>query len=747
MKNIITFLFILFVCIQPLLKPGDTLSLPGYQIQKINTKLIIDGILDEEAWLNSEKYGIEYEFQPSNNKEAAQKTVVRLLYDDEFLYFSFECRDTAIAKIRSNVSDRDRIFSDDFVGLILDTYGDSQFGYELFVNPHGIQGDILREGNREDDSYDMVWYSAAKMSKSGWVVEMAIPFQSIRYDDEHTKNWRVMFLRNYPRDTRYIFASSPIDRDNPCFTCHSGYLLGIGTIERKINYEVLPYLTGSQSSQLTDYENPAPGLVDGKIKGRVGSSFKIKPTPSLAIEGVVNPDFSQVESDAQQISVNSTFALFYQEKRPFFFEGSEIYRMPIHSFYSRTINDPVAATKITGKSGSLSYGFLSAYDRNSPLIIPGGEGSAFINSGLGSLTNVARVRYTGTQNNYLGGFLSTRNFKDAPAFMGAVDWSLLFWTNFYLKGQVSYSAVKELNRPDIYTNSRKYGNRKEDATLNGESLDGTGATVRLERQATNHYMDLYIHDHSPAFSTPVGFQNRNNTRAIEFENGYQHYIDSGFVNRFYVFFRTGLDFNHENIRKERWGFLGFNVNFKGNSYAFLGYLPLNEEYFKGVDMRGANRIMFELGSTPVRGFDFGLEGGFGNFIFRGDNPEIGTGHEFGLRIGIKAFERLNAEFSFNRAGLRSKSTKDLFYDGYIVRSTLSYQFSPEMFIRVISDYNSFSDQIGVFPLFSYKVNPFTIFYFGSTSNFHEYDSPLGYKPTSRQFFLKLQYLFSNTSVI
>lgn len=745
-KALVTiFLIILFTAGNLAQNPNDTL--PRYDISKISTKITLDGILDEPEWLDSKIYNIGYEFQPSNNSKAAQETFVRLLFDDEFIYFSFDCRDTDMSKLRSNVSDRDRIFSDDFVGLILDTYGDSQFGYEVFVNPHGIQGDILREGNREDDSYDMVWYSAAKISDSGWIVEMAIPFQSIRYDNNKIDSWKVMFLRNYPRDHRYILSSTMINRDNPCFTCHSGLIVGLEKIELKINYEILPYLTASQSSELDDYDNPAPGLVAGKLKGRIGSSFKVKPSPSVTLEGVVSPDFSQVESDAQQISVNSTFALFYQEKRPFFFEGSEIYRMPIHSFYSRMINDPIAAAKLSGKSGSLSYAYLTAYDRNSPMVIPGEEGSSFLNTGLKSFTNVARVRYSGSENNYLGGFISSRHFENAPSFMGAVDWNLLFWTNFYLSGQLSYSSVKELNRTDIYSGSRKYGHRKEDAALNGEQLSGTGATVRLERQASNHYMDLYMRDISPAFSTPVGFQNRNDSRSFEFENGYRHYNDSGFIHQVYVFFRTGMDFNHSNIRKERWGFVGMNMNFKGNSFAFLGYLPLNEEYFKGADLRGANRLMFEMGSTPVKDVQFNLWSGFGNFIYRGDSPEVGSGHEFGIRVSLKAFQRLNAEFSYNRAGLRSRATKDLFYDGYVFRNTLTYQFTHEMFLRVITDYNSFDNSFGVFPLFSYKLNPFTIFYVGSTSNHREYDFPFGYRETSRQFFLKLQYLFGNTSTL
>lgn len=726
----------------PFNQAGGAATLETLNAVRTPAQIVLDGKI-ESLWDIAEKSGIPFEIQPGENIPARAETVVRLLYSNEYLYVSFECLDPDPSKMRSNLSDRDRIYRDDFVGLILDTYGDSQSAYEFFVNPHGVQGDILRTGNNEDDAYDLIWQSAAVITENGYVVEMAIPFKSLRFQNKDQHVWRIMFVRNFPREDRYIFSSNINDRNNPCFTCQSAELKGISDISIPFSYEILPFFTGFQSGGLADDEDAASGFDNGPIKGRIGSGFKLVPSPSLTVEAVINPDFSQVESDAQQISVNSTFSLFYQEKRPFFFEGSEIYRSPISSFYSRMINDPLAAAKVTGKAGSVSYALVSAYDRKSPLIIPGEERSNFINTGLPSYANILRARINGQKNDYLGGVVALRNFEDGGAYFAGFDWSYLFLTNFYFTGQIAASITNEINDTSIYSGTRRFGSLNQDAALNGEEYNGLGAIVRLERQARNHYMDMVYVDHSPAFVSPLGFLNRNNTRDFQLEQGYIEHFDSSFVTRVSVFFRGGLNFNHQDARKERWLMLGSNISFPGNSGLFIGYLPINEEVFGGTDLKKVNRWFMNFNTTPFSWMSMFLSAEVGKIIYRGDSPEVGKGHQFIYGVSFKPTDQLQSEFEFERAGLRSQKNDELLYDGYILRNISTYQFSKQIFLRLISDYNSFSGEVSLFPLFSYKLNPFTIFYIGSTHTMREYDAPYNLTESQRQYFLKFQYLLSN----
>jgi len=141
-----------------------------------------------------------------------------------------------------HITDRDKIWEDDFVILIIDTYGDNQNAYQFAVNPYGIQGDGIRSGNREDMSFDLVWYSAGAISDSGWTVEIAIPFKSLRFPRKKGHEWNVMIGRNYPRESRYTFSWTPFDKNNPCFLCQTGKLAGLDDIPSISFVELLPTL-------------------------------------------------------------------------------------------------------------------------------------------------------------------------------------------------------------------------------------------------------------------------------------------------------------------------------------------------------------------------------------------------------------------------------------------------------------------------------------------------------------------------
>ncbi len=173
---------------------------------RIETPISIDGRLDEEAWMRAEQFEAPYEIDPRENAPAPQRTEIRIVYSQEMLYVSFVCHDSAMSDLRAHISDRDRMFDDDFTVLFLDTFGDAQKVYELFVNPVNVQGDILRVGEEEDDSYEMVWHSAATMHESLWIVEMGVPFKSLRFPNRDVQTWRIMAGRVYPRATRALMS-------------------------------------------------------------------------------------------------------------------------------------------------------------------------------------------------------------------------------------------------------------------------------------------------------------------------------------------------------------------------------------------------------------------------------------------------------------------------------------------------------------------------------------------------------------
>jgi hypothetical protein len=710
---------------------------------RIEKNIELTGRLTDPAWQSAPEIDIAYEIQPGENTPSTQKTTAKILYNNEYIYAGFVCRDTDMHQLRANVSDRDKIFNDDWVGFFLDTYGDKQRMYEFIVNPLGIQADLLRSGNNEDASWDAIWQSSGFVSDSLWSVEMAIPLKSIRFPSEKEQNWIILLGRQLPRSSQIIFSWTPFDRNEPCFICQGGTLEGLRNIEASNTFEVLPYIAGIESGALHDTDNPSSPFENGAFQGRIGGGVKYSPNSALVLDAVLNPDFSQVESDASQISVNTTFALFYPEKRPFFLEGTDLFDTRLTVFYSRMINNPIAAAKVTGKSGQLSYAYLAAEDRNTAFIIPGEEQSDFISSSHESFSNIFRARYDASDGSFFGALATIRNLSDAHNYVGGFDWNYRFWGNYNLKGQALLSSTKELNDSELFSDDRVFRNTTSDAGLNGESYNGAAYRVDFQKNARDFSFSMTYEDISPTFQAQSGFINSNDSRRVFVDPNYTWYPNTALVDVAFMSGEAGLHFNYSGELKERYLYLGGGMNMKAQTNWNIGVIPYNQELFEGVFFDDLRRMFFNINSSPSNSFSFGLNGDVGRYIYRDDPPQLGYGHNLSPRLTIKPTEKLQININYSRSRLQSVATNDLFFDGYVARVVGIYQFTQQFFVRLISEYNQFGKTFQIYPLISYKLNPFTIFYAGSTHNLHNFDDPYGVQQTERQFFVKLQYLWRN----
>ena len=746
------YFFILVLCItatafsQPAAPPSS-----NYHTIRIDKDLKIDGVLDEPEWNLPAKGSIGYEISPGENIPPKQKTEYMIVYNDNYIYFAFICHDTNPSQIRANLSDRDKIYNDDFVGVLLDPDMDNQRMYELLVNPLGIQADLIKTPNNEDDSFDALWYSAGKITPEGYVVEIAIPFKSIRFPSKDVQTWKMILGRIYPRDSRYQLFSIPLDRNNPCFPCQGGVLTGISGVKSPISVEVLPYILGYQHSGLNDESDQYSNFEKGKLQGRAGVGVKFYPTSNITIEAVANPDFSQVETDAQQISANQPYSLYFSEKRPFFLEGNEIFTTKFTAFYSRTVNNPLYAAKLTGKNGNFSYAVLSAADRNGIFIVPGKESSASVETGLNTYSNVIRTRYNLGGEAYIGGILTDRFYQNGGNHVGGIDWTYTFWKNYYFNGQLLYSHTKELMDLADYDDTTKFGHTGKNAALNGESYDGTAVNLYFSQQARSYWYEVTYNDISPAFQSQLGYVTQNDYRTAEVDGGWTFYHDSSFVTQNNVWYDAETRFNHESQTIEHYLIFGSNWQFAKQLNFQTNYFVVNNEIFHDIKFTDIHRLNTYTSFKPMNEISFSITANFGRYIYRDDNPKLGYGHRISIATDIKPTEKFICSFSFDRSRLSDVVGHELFYDGYILRNVSSYQFNKEMYFRLISEYNSFDKSMAVFPLFSYKLNPFTIFYIGTTYNLTNFEDHPGadnhsrYLQTARQYFIKLQYLWGNNS--
>ena len=715
---------------------------PSITATRITGEIHLSGKLDDPNWALAQPVDLGYEATPGENTPAMVQTTVRILYDARYIYFGFDCKDPHPSEIRAHVTDRDKVFDDDWIGVFLDTYGDYQRSYELLVNPYGIQADLLRTSNNEDASFDAVWESAGAINGSGWTAEMAVPFKSLRFPSQSDQRWVVEFVRSFPRASRVQISWVKVDRNNPCLLCQAGTIEGIHDVQAGASsVDLLPYVVGKRSDGLDDNSDPTSKFTDGKVMGQVGGGVRYAPRPDFAVEGVVNPDFSQVESDAAQISVNSNFALFYSEKRPFFLLGADMFQNQTQTFYSRTINNPIASARVIGKTGALSFAYLAASDRNTPFIVPGEETSDYIASDYQSVSNVARVRYDFGKEDFLGGMLVTRNTgSTAHNYLGGVDWNCKFWENYYFGGEVFYADTRELNDTAVLLDTRTFGSTGHDAAFNGEQFGGTAVDLTFQRNARDYSFGLQYIDRAPTFQAQDGFIPSNNLRTANFQQQYAFYPNSALVDQWSISLNAGLHYNYDGIRKEKWAVPVLYAQLKGQTNINISYLGVNDELYHGVQFDRINRTEISISSRPASFLTLSFDGSFGKFIKRKDPVDMGRGHNVSMTAQVRPSSRLEIALSYSRARLSSAETGQLFYDGYIAQTTGIFQFTREIFLRMIGQYDELNGEIDIYPLLSYKLNPYTIFYAGSTYTLSDFGDPFGIQTSARQYFVKLQYL-------
>ncbi|HEX5757686.1 MAG TPA: DUF5916 domain-containing protein [Thermoanaerobaculia bacterium] len=373
--------------------PAAAAARPTYQIRRTDAEIAVDGKLDEAPWQGEPTFELAYETWPRENVKPDVETRFWLTYDSERLYVAVQALDPQPQAIRARLTDRDQAFQDDFVGVVLDTFNDETRAFEFFINPLGVQMDLLQNevtGN-EDDSWDTIWTSSGRVTEEGYVVELAVPFSSIRFPRaQGAQTWGVDALRIHPRDQRRRIGLVPQSRSVNCYLCQGAKLVGVEGVSPGRNIELDPTLTASRTDVREGF--PTGRFAEGEVDSDLGLTARWGITPNLTFTGAVNPDFSQVEADAAQLDVNTQFALFFPEKRPFFLEAADLFDTRVQAVHSRNIADPEWGLKLTGKEGKNALGLVVAEDRLSNILIPGPQGSALTSLDDPNTSTILRYR-------------------------------------------------------------------------------------------------------------------------------------------------------------------------------------------------------------------------------------------------------------------------------------------------------------------------------------------------------------------
>lgn len=755
---------------------------PTLNMTRVQGEINIDGKLNDAGWKNAGTIDQFVENYPGDQIKPPVETKVFITYDNDNLYVAFLCYDNP-EDIRASLCERDMINSDDNVMILIDPYGNGTMAYFLKVNPYGIQGDDLYSVNYgQDVGYDLIWESDGQITDSGYQVEMAVPFSSMRFPKNEKQTWRVDFWRNHRRGARHKISWAPIDRSDPCWLCQWGTLTGLEDVSPGKGIEIIASATATQSGKHNIYISSldpqgfpiidSMGFENNDIVDEYSLGVKYNISSNITSEIFINPDFSQVEADADQIDVNSTTALYFPEKRPFFQEGSDLFRTSLNIVHTRMINDPFVAAKTTARLGKISIAYLAAMDERSPVIMPFEESSSPEFSADTSFSNILRISRSLSTSSYAGLLLTDRRFKQGGSGTAVgLDGKYRFAKNFQFDFQGVKSFTREPDNPQLtrLTDFEPYRtdleaypyyyqtltfDDKHTPAFDGEDFSGYGAFGQLRYEARDFSAATSYNTKSPTYRADNGFSPRNNSRNAAFAINYTYRFESNTVEYMQCNISTEKEWNHKAQNKGLAAQIMYEIVLKKAQTHFLITYMRNEENFQAVQFDDMWRASLHYYSIFNDRFSCGLTYEMQKIIAR-SALTLADSRGGRLWMDFKPIDRLLIENNINFTKAEHADTKEELWDGYIVRSKISLNLNRELSFRFVTQYNDFGKTWDFDPLITYKISPFSLFYIGSTFDYNRlyldenetiymYPSIHEKQKTilgSRQFFMKLQYLF------
>jgi hypothetical protein len=666
----------------------------------------IDGVLDDELW-SSDPLPLDrwMSYNPLRGEPEQQRTSVWVGYDTEAIYFAFKCFDTEPDKIRTTISRRDNVWNDDWVGVSLDSSRAGQIAYHMFVNPSGIQMDALQSKD-EDTAPDWLWQSAGKVDAEGYVVEIRLPLQSIRFKGGSDVRMGMLFFRKNSR-LGVSWSWPEMKPGEWVFEAHAP--VAFGELKQPMLLEVIPSATYShnQVHSLGSWQ-------DALSQGDFGASVKYGITSTMTLDATVNPDFSQVESDAFEIEVNQRFPVFFSEKRPFFMEGLGLFNLAgtggdatmRTAVHTRRIVDPSAGIKLTGSSARNSYATLMAPDES----VPDGRKMYTIGRGL-------------------------RNFGDGQ-YVGV----LVTDTEFH----------SDYNRVIAADIALKHGDRvrwnanmivSESATPAGDPSTGVGGQAQYSYDTRKVSVSGQVEHYSSDFRMDTAFLNRVGvTRGWQYQ-GLSFYPDEkrhGWLKRINPFLWVMAADDRIQGGSELWVIPAIRFNFTRQGYLRLDMMRGHETF--AHERFEVGRVFADGGAQFKRWLSVGGTFNAGPAVYYDEiDPFQGDRRFMSVRIGLQPNSKLSDNLTYTFEHFERHETGEKVYDVHIINLRNTYQFTPQFLIRAITQYDSARRRVLGDFLASYELVPGTVVHagYGSLWERLEFDP---YRPTARAFFFKASYL-------
>ncbi|MBL4764252.1 MAG: carbohydrate binding family 9 domain-containing protein [Colwellia sp.] len=752
------------------LKQQNTLitnvKLKSLQVPFEKNTIIIDGELNDELWSNALSIELDIINSPWNNLPSPVKTTAKLIENGKFLYIAFIAYDPEPAKIQGFLTDRDKTWLQDTVGIKLDTHNNRRLNYAFFVNPYGVQNDATYNEitAQNNTSWDGLWYAFGKITKQGYQVEMAIPYNILNFKaDGKKKKWAIELVRIYPRDTSLRISHVPLARDNPCWLCQYPEAIGFENAEIGQNLRLTPTLIASKNetrdvyaNSNLHYSNPNSNW-SAENDTEAGLDLRWGINANNLLNATLNPDFSTVESDSGQLSVNTNFSLFYEEKRAFFLDNSDYFSSDFDLVYTRNIADPDYGAKLTGRINKHSYGAFITNDTETNILLPGNLRSNLLTLAQESHAGAWRYRYDFNDDLTIGSIATLRSTDDYHNYVVGLDARYRLSESSAIKAQLLNS---DSQYPETIENNSK---------PSYDSFSDRAVKVNFTHNSEYWLVDLAHQDIGADFRADLGFMPKADIKK-----------NTAFVKRtFYsalgsqwqeagVSGKWQIIHNHNNELIERALTTSFNIDGPMQSYYELSLV-----HGEKVGIRYDNTIVNIDNNTSSFNEDqvelyvnikpnprtyLSLELTVGDKI---DYANDRLGDLIQLVTNVAVFITNHLEFDFYQTyskldAKNSIGSNSNVYIENISELRLSYQFDVQSYLKlslIYSDVDSNPDNNNFISstqsknlssqlIYAYKLNPQTVFFLGYSDKSLQDDDLTKLTRAERTFFTKVSYAWS-----
>lgn len=719
---------------------SGTAGHPSYRVQRASGPIKTDGILNEPAWRDAAVIKLPFEYLPGDNIPAPVETDFLITFDEYHLYMAFRCFDPAPEKIRAHFMDRDAIdtfIQDDHVSVLIDFFNDERRAFQFRVNPLGVQADAIfseLEGY-EDFSWDAIWDSRGNITNFGWVAEISIPFNQLRFPTkESIQTWGITAERSYPRSVRHRMASHKSERDISNVLAKANKVTGFKGMKTGLNMEIDPTITSIRTDARRDL--PSGPIEDGDIEVEPGISMRWGITPSMILNAAVNPDFSQVEADVKQLEVNQRYAIRYPEKRPFFLEGADYFLTPIEAVFTRTVADPDVGFKFTEKTGKNAIAVFGTRDQLNNLLFPSNQGSQSTSLEQNTSGGVFRLRRDVGKGSALGALYTGRFADDYFNHTAGMD------------GFFRLSNTKTLSLQYLHSETDYPPAVAAEFLQKQSSFAGDGLSLLFNHQSREWGYSASYEDLSPGFRADFGYIPRADLRTAQLALSRDFWgNEDSWYDRFTVGGYGGATFDHGDNRTDSniHAYASYVGPLQTNLYA-IG--AVKEEVFAETTY-DLVQAMVQLDMKPAGGWHIYMMTHLGDMIDY-SNMRLAW-HiilEPALELNLGRHLNLNMQHRYMYLGDHGNEI----FTANLTQMKLIYNFNVRTFVRAIVQYQDISNNPAMYSyaiqskdktlftqfLFSYKLNPQTVLFLGYSDNYFSYTG-VDMLQKDRTFFMKMGY--------